>query len=195
MNFGVANSLLFFDGNADKKTIKWYQSAIACVMWPTVHTRPDIAYSVGVVSRYYSNPGPTNCNIVIQIFRYLSKTLDLGIAFTADLEDDLVVYTDSDYAELTDGRKSIGGYIFMLSGGPLSYQSKLQSTVALTSTEAEYMTIVEAGNEALWVARFLACLGFYLSSQPVKLCADNKRAIALTKNREFYRKLKHIKVR
>ena len=79
MNPGVANSLLPYDGNADKATIKWYQSAIGSLMWPAVHTRPDIAYSVGVLSRYCSNPGPTHCNLVVQVFRYLSSTLGLGI--------------------------------------------------------------------------------------------------------------------
>ena len=195
MDPGVANSLLPYDGNADKETIKWYQSAIGSLMWPAVHTRPDIAYSVGVLSRYCSNPGPTHCNLVIQIFRYLSGTLDLGITFTADSKDELVGYTDSDYAGLIDGRKSTGGYIFMLSGGPLSHQSKLQSTVALSSCEAEYMATTEAGKEALWVARFLACLGFRLPSQPVDLHADNKGAISLTENPEFHRKTKHIEVR
>ena len=99
------------------------------------------------------------------IFRYLSGTLELGITFTADSDDNLVGYTDSDEAGLIDGRKSTGGYVFMLSGGDLSDQSKLQSTVALSSTEAEYMAITEAGKEALWIARFLACLGFaYLAA-------------------------------
>ena len=79
-------------------------------MWPAVHTRPDIAYSVRVLSRDCSIPGPTHCNLFIQIFRYLSGTLDPGITFTADSEDDLVGYIDSDYAGLTDGRQSTGGY-------------------------------------------------------------------------------------
>ncbi len=79
MNPGVANSLLPYDGNADKATIKWYQSAIGFLIWPAVHTRPDIAYSVGVLSCYCSNPRPTNCNLVVQVFRYLSSTLGLGI--------------------------------------------------------------------------------------------------------------------
>ncbi len=133
--------------------------------------------------------------MVIQIFRYLSRTLNLRIAFTADSEDELVSYTDSDYAGLIDGQKSTGGYIFILFGGPLSHQSKLQSTVALSSTEAEYMATTEAGKEALRVARFLACLRFCLSSQPVDLRADNKGTISLTKNPEFHRKTKHIEVR
>ena len=195
MNPGVANSLLPYDGNADKATIKWYQSAIGSLMWPAVHTRPDIAYSVGVLSRYCSNPGPTHCNLVVQVFRYLSATLGLGITFNSNSENDLVGYTDSDYAGLVDGRKSTGGYIFMLSGGPLSHQSKLQSTVALSSTEAEYMATTEAGKEALWISRFLTSVGFRLPNQPVDLRADNKGAISLTENPEFHRKTKHIEVR
>ncbi len=83
----------------------------------------------------------------------------------------------------------------MLSGGLLSHQSKFQNTVALLSTEAEYMATTEAEKEALWVARFLACLGFRLPSQPVNLCADNKGAMSLTENPEFHRKTKHIEVR
>lgn len=182
MDPGVANSLLPNDGNADKETIKWKQSTIRFLMWLAVHvhTRPDIAYSVGVISRYCSNPGLACCNLVIQIFRYLSGTLDLGITFTADSGNDLVGYTDSDYAGLVDGRKSTGGYIFMLSGEPLLHQSKLQSIVALSSTEAEYRATAEAGKEALWVARFLASIGFGLPSYPVDLRAYNKRAISLT---------------
>ena len=139
-----------------------------------IHTRPDISYSVGVLSRYCTNPRPTHCNLVKQIFRYFSGTLDLGLTFTADSEDDLVGYTDYDYGGLIDGRKSIGGYILVLSGGPLSHQSKLQSTVALSSAKAEYMATTEAGKEALRIARFLACLVFRLPIQPVDLRADNK---------------------
>lgn len=164
-------------------------------MWPIVHTRPDIAYLVEVLSCYYSNPGPTYCNLVIQIFKYLFGTFELGITFTDDSEDDLVDYTDSDYIGLIDYQKSIDSYIFILSGGLLSHQSKLQSTVALSSTKAEYRAITEAGKEALWVARFLVYLRFCLSSQPVNLRANNKGAISLTKNPKFHWKTKHIKVR
>ncbi len=195
MNLGVANSLLSYDVNTDKATIKWYQSVIGSFMWPAVHICPDIAYSVGVLSCYCSNPGPTHCNLVVQVFWYLSSTSGLGITFNANSENDLVGYTDSDYEGLVDGRKSTGGYIFMLSGGLLSHQSKLQSTVALSSTEAEYMATTEAGKKALWISQFLTCLGFRLSNQSVDLRSDNKGAISLTENPEFHRKTKHIEVR
>ncbi len=146
-------------------------------------------------SCYCSNPGPTHYNLVVQVFRYLSATLGLGITFNANSENDVVSYTDSDYAGLVDSRKSTCGYIFMLSGGPLSHQSKLQSTVTLSSTEAEYMAITEAGKEALWISQFQTSLGFWLPNQPVDLRVDNKGTISLTENLEFHRKTKHIEVR
>ena len=116
-------------------------------MWPAVHTRPDISYSVGVLSRYCANPDPVHCNLVTQIFRYLARTL--GIKFRSDATDELMGYTDSDWAGLKDGRKSTGGYVFLFSGGLVSYQSKQQATVALCSTETEYMATTEARKEAL----------------------------------------------
>ena len=195
MNPGVANSLLPSEHQADRATIKWYQSAIGSLMWPAVHTRPDISYSVGVLSRYCANPGPIHCNLVIQIFRYLAGTLELGITFKSNVTDELVGYTDSDWAGLKDGRRSTGGYTFLLSGGPVSHQSKQQATVALSSTEAEYMATTEAGKEALWIGRFLAALGYRLPGQPVSLRADNRGAILLTANPEFHRRTKHIEVR
>ncbi len=124
MNPGVANSLLPSEHQADRTTIKWYQSAIGSLMWPAVHTRPDISYSVGVLSRYCANPGPIYCNLEMQIFRYLAGTLELGITFKSNITDELIGYTDSDWAGLKDGRRSTGGYAFLFSGGPVSYQSK-----------------------------------------------------------------------
>ena len=141
MNPGVANSLLPSNNQADRATMKWYQSAISSLMWPAVHTQPDISYSVEVLSRYCTNPSSIHCNLVIQIFRYLAGTLELGITFRCDSADELVGYSDSDWAGLKDRRRSTGGYTFLLSGGPVSHQSKQQATVALSSTEAEYMAI------------------------------------------------------
>ncbi len=121
MNQGVANSVLLSDQQADWATIKWYQSAIVSLMWPGVNTRPDISYSVWVLSLYCANPGPINCNLVTQIFRSLAGTLGLSITFRSDATDELVGYTDFDWAGLKDGRKSTGGYASLLSSGPVSH--------------------------------------------------------------------------
>ncbi len=195
MNPCVANSLLLSKHQADRATIKWYQSAIGSLMWPSVHTRPDISYLVGVLSRYCANLGFIHCNLVIQIFRYSAGTLELGITFKSNVTDELVGYTDSDRAGLKDRRRSTGGYAFLFSVGPVSHQSKQQATDALSSTEAEYMATTEAIKEALWIGQFLAALGYRLPGQPVSLKADNRGAILLTANPEFHRRTKHIEVR
>ena len=174
MDLGVSNFLLPYDRNTDKEIIKWYHSAIRPLIWMAVNTCPDIAFLVGLLSQYCSNRGYRDCNLVIQIFRYLSRTVDLGITFTADSEDELIGYSDSDDAGLIEGQKSTGGYIFILSGRPLSHQSELQSSVTLSSIEAKYMAATEAGKGTLWVAQFLTCLGFHFPSQFVDLRVDNK---------------------
>lgn len=100
-----------------------------------------------------------------------------------------------DWAGLKDGRKSTDGYTFLLSGGPVSHQSKQKATVTLCSTKAEYMATTKAEKEALWIAQFFAALGYRLPGQLVNLIADNRGAILLTTIIEFYHRIKHIKVR
>lgn len=80
------------------------------------------------------------------------RTLKLGINFIINSKNELVGYIDSDYTKLIDNQKSIAGYIFMISGRPLSYQSKLHNTITLLLYEAEYMAIIEVIKEVLWVA-------------------------------------------
>ena len=194
MDPGVPNSILPYDGKADYDTIVWYQSAVGSLMWPAVLTRPDISLAVGVISRYCGNPGPAHIKLVIQVFRYLAGSLDVGITYSADSPDHLIGYTDSDWAGAVDGRRSTGAYVFMLAGGPISHQSKQQPVVALSSCEAEYMAVTEAGKEAIWCTRFLKALG-HETEGPADLRADNKSAIALSENPEFHRRVKHIEIR
>ena len=135
-------------------------------MWPAMHICPDIAYAVGVLSRYCSNPDPLHCKYLQHIMRYISSTLNTGLVFRKDTEDDIVGYSDSDYAGTKDGRKSTGAYTFLLAGAPISHCSKLQPTVALSTCEAEYMALTEEAKEAIWCARFLAELGYSEEGHP-----------------------------
>lgn len=149
INSRAANFLLFYKENINKKIIKWYQLAIGSPIWPDVYTCPNIIYAMRVFGQYCKNPGLINCNLIIQIFKYLFKILDFRISFTANSKNKLVDYIDFDYTRLIDNQKFISNYIFMLSGKLLSYQSKLQSTVILLSCEAGYMAITEVKKEAL----------------------------------------------
>lgn len=100
MDKKMGNSLSQFEPKADCVTIKWYQSTISNFILPIVYTKQDIFHSLEVLSWYYANTGPIVCNLVFHIFQYSSVILELRITFQADKPDNLVGYTDNDWAEL-----------------------------------------------------------------------------------------------
>jgi hypothetical protein len=176
----------------DKMKAIPYSSAVGSLMYAMVCTRPDIAHAVGIVSRYLSNPGKEHWEAVKWILRYLKGTSKLCLCY-GEGNPILKGYTDSDMARDLDSRKSTSSYIFTLAGGAISWQSKLQKCVALSTTEAEYISAVEAGKELLWLKRFLQELGF--SQQEYIILCDSQSAIDLSKNSMYHSRTKHIDVR
>ena len=125
-----------------------------------VCTRPDLTHTVSTVSKYMANPGRVHSNAVKWIFRYLKGTAEYGILFSRQPGTNSVVrYVDADYASEVDDKRSITGYVFILSGGPICWKSTLQSIVAMSTTKAEYMAVVEAAKEALWLKGLVKELG------------------------------------
>ena len=169
-----------------------YASAVGSLMYAMVCTRPDIAHSVGVVSRFLSNPGKEHWEAVKWILRYLRGTSRVCLCFGSS-EPLLVGYTDSDMASDVDSRKSVSGFLMTFAGGAVSWQSKLQKCVALSTTEAEYIAITEGCKEALWMRRFLDELG--LRQDKYVVFSDSQSAIHLSKNSSFHSRSKHIDVR
>ncbi|GJV12066.1 putative RNA-directed DNA polymerase [Tanacetum coccineum] len=135
--------------NIEKMDRVPYASAVGSLMYAMVCTRPDLAHAVGVVSRFLSNPGKKHWEAVKWIFRYLRGTSKLGITF-GNGKPMLVGYTDSDLAGNKDNMKSTSGYLMTFAGGAVSWQSRLQKCVALSTTEAEYVAATEACKELLW---------------------------------------------
>jgi len=147
--------------DAEKKDMERvpYASAVGSLMYAMVCTRPDIAYAVGVVSRFLSNPGREHWNAVKWIMRYLRGTSSLRLCFGNE-KPLLVGYTDADMAGDVDTRKSTSGFLITFAGGAVAWQSRLQKCVALSTTEAEFIAATEACKELLWMKRFLHELGF-----------------------------------
>ncbi|KAG6616766.1 RxLR effector candidate protein [Phytophthora cinnamomi] len=108
---------------------------------------------------------------------------------------ELCGYSDADWAGDIESRRSTSGYAFMMNGGCISWRSKKQRTVALSSTEAEYMALSEATQEAVWLKVFLRELGEMASDEAIKIYEDNQGSIALAKNPEFHKRTKHIDIR
>src|ERR1700678_3294264 len=116
-----------------------YRSAIGSLMYVAIGTRPDISFAVQHLSQFMSNPGPAHWTAVKRVFRYLNGTRSLGITFHKGREIEPLTYSDADWGSDQNDRKSISGYVFIMSAGPISWQSKKQPTIALSSMEAEYM--------------------------------------------------------
>jgi hypothetical protein len=166
-------------------------------MYLAITTRPDISYAVGVLARFNSNPGPIHWKAVKHLLRYLKGTLDVKLVYgpTGDLSQELfLTYSDADHGGNTDNGRSTGGYLVKLGAGAVSWSSKLQTMVALSTTEAEYITAVEATKEILWMRQFMGELRYSPSSSST-LLMDNQSAISVSKNPEHHGRMKHLDLR
>jgi len=138
-------------------------SAVGSLMYAMVCTRPDIAHAVGVLSRFMSKPGKEHWTAVKQVFRYLRGTSDYGLCYQGrpglDTVLDIHGFVDADWAGDLDQRRFTSGYVFNLFGGVVSWMSKKQSIVALSTTEAEYMAATHASKEAVWLQRLCSSMG------------------------------------
>lgn len=171
-----------------------YQSLVGCLLFIAQGTRPDIAFAVNDVSRFNSNYGRPHWIAAKRILRYLKGTLNFRLHYSVSDQNFLAGYCDSDWASDVDKRRSCSGYVFGLSNGAVSWSSKRQDTVALSSTEAEYIAASWAVKEAIW----LQCFGRELDpdiEQPVVLWIDNQSAMNLASNDGYNQRTKHIDVR
>ena len=169
-----------------------YSQAVGSLMYLMLGTRPDIAHAVGVVSRYTKNPGPQHVLALKRIFRYLKGTLRFSIVFHSS-KVELHGYVDADYAGDRDERRSTTGFVFILCGGPVSWASRRQGCVALSTTEAEYVALGVATREAVWLRTLLSELG-HTQREAALIHEDNQGAIALAISDRCTRRTKHIDV-
>ena len=171
-----------------------YREAIGSLMYAAIGTRPDITYAVTALSQYLQNPGRAHWEQAKRVIRYLKGTRDHELKFGSS--GGVEGFSDANWGNDIDDRHSICGYAFTLNGGAISWSSKKQSVVALSSTEAEYIAITHAAKEATWVRHLLSELYSPLVlNYPIILYSDNKSAIELVKNATFHSRTKHIAIR
>ncbi|KAL5555280.1 hypothetical protein UlMin_037516 [Ulmus minor] len=169
-----------------------YASAVGSLMYAMLCTRPDICYSVGIVSRYQSNPGLKHWESVKHILKYLRRTRNYMLVYSgSDLMP--VGYTDSDFQSDPDSRKSTAGSVFTLNSGAIVWRSVKQSCVSDSTMEAEYVAASEAVKEAVWLRNFLRDLEIISNlEQPMVVYCDNSGAVANSKEPRSYQRGKHI---
>ena len=173
-----------------------YQSKVGSLNFAGNQTRPDIAFATGYVARYASNPNQAHMDAVDRIFAYLKSDPGKGIVYSGKHGLQLKGFVDSDFAGCEDSCKSTTGWVFTLTGGPVSWSSQRQKTVATSTMDAEYIAGAEAAKEAVWIRNFINDLripGIYIDTVPLYI--DNNSALKLTRNPEFHNRSKHINVK
>ena len=167
-----------------------YRRSIGCLRY-LLHTRPDLSFSVGVLSRYMQDPKMSHGAALKQVLRYLRGTCSLGLYFARGKGLKLEGYSDSSHNVDDDDVKSTTGHVFYLGESPITWCSTKQEIVALSSCEAEFMAATEAAKQAIWLQElFIEVVG--KACERVTIRVDNKSAIALTKNPVFHGRNKHI---
>lgn len=182
------------DGVSKEVNPTHYQSMVGSLLYASTATRPDIAYAVGLVSRFCSKPSEAHLTAIKRILRYLKGTANFALKFEKSVDGDLIGLSDADWAGDQDDHHSTTGNLFLMAGGPVSWLSKKQAIVALSTSEAEYVALSAATQEVVWLRRLLADLKAY-SAGPTMLMEDNQGTIAMAKNPVLHARTKHIDIR
>jgi hypothetical protein len=181
-----------------------YQKEIGSLLYTSLKTRLDIAYSVSYCARYMSNPAKEHIAELKKIWKYLLYTPNLGLIYDCSGKNLYIKgYSDADWGGDIDGRKSTTGYLFSLSNdmarnNPITWNSQLQKSVALSTCEAEYMALKEAVTEGIYLANIFnyinkkLILGYIYSI--LLILVDNQSTIDLSENPEYHKRTKHIDI-
>ncbi|XP_031334004.1 secreted RxLR effector protein 161-like [Photinus pyralis] len=174
-----------------------YEKIVGSLLYLATNTRPDIAFATSYMSQFTINPSQQHLQGIKRILRYLKGTLDVGIVYTKDeKETNVKIYTDSDWGSDLNDRKSYSGYVSIMSGGPVSWTSRKQRTVALSSAEAELLALCECVKETIWFRQLFEELQIiYDVSRPWKIYMDNMAAQKLAENETTSERSKHMDIK
>ena len=179
--------------NASATLRSKYQQVIGSLLYIMLGTRPDIAFAVTKLSQFASNPTEEHLGKALYICRYLLGTPDYALVYDGPGNGSLLAYADSDWASDPNTRKSTSGYVVKLAGAIFSWNMRAQKTVALSSTEAEYMSLSDTSHQLVWVRNLFSKLGINLA--PIPLFGDNQGSIFIASNPVQEKRSKHIDLR
>ena len=171
-----------------------YRSAVGALLYLATGTRPDIAHAVGLVSRNLEKPSHEDFIKVKRIFRYLQGTTDHGLVYRPGYKPGVIEnYSDADHGGDFQTGRSTTGVVCLHAGAAISWLSQRQSSVAISTTEAEIVAASEAAREVVWLRRLMETM-IPMNHVP-ELYVDNEAAVKLAHNPEFHRRTKHIRIR
>ena len=180
----------------DLTDVKEYQRTLGEMIYGAL-TRPDIAQAMRGLCQHMSKPAKHHATSLHTLLKYVRTTIDLGITFGATSDTTATMYSDADWASDKSDRKSISGNVCMLFGGPVSWSSKKQKSVAISSTESEYMSMAQAAKQAVWITQILKDMGYHEhigNNEVFHIKGDNQGALALVENPHLHERSKHIDI-
>lgn len=167
-----------------------YQSVVGCLQWLSNSTRPDISHAVSQLSRFNANWTNEHWQLAKHVLRYLKGTSTLGITFGGS-SSPLKVYSDADFSQCQETRRSVTGYVFCLNNGNISWSSQRQTVVALSTSEAEYMAASEAARHLSWIREFLFDI-FLQQNDPTPFFINSTSAVSVITESAIKKRSKHI---
>lgn len=179
----------------DPEFLQRYQERNGCLNFLMSQTRPDVAFASQLCSRYNSAPSRDHDETLDHVYGYLARCSDVAIKYRRGFTD-LVSFTDSDFAGCLDTRRSTTGWVIVFGGAPISWCSRRQKTVTLSTTHAEYVAAAELARETIWVKGFMDFLGLPIfSANSIPMYIDNDAATSLTQSPHTHNKTKYVDIR
>jgi hypothetical protein len=176
-----------------------YRSGTGMLLYCTKHSRPDISNAVRELTKLLDGATPVAFKEMLRVTKFVLDTSTLGLKIEPKCPDgeltwDLVVYSDSDWAGDKDNRRSVSGFVMFLCSVPIVWRSKQQKSVALSSSEAEFVAVSEAVKEVVFVLQVLESMGISVKT-PVTVRVDNMGAIFMTENSSSGTRTRHVDTR
>jgi len=181
------------EGERDLVNPTYYKSIVGCLRYLTC-TRPDILYGDGLINRYMEKPRSSYLKTTKWILRFVKGTASYGLFYSSLQNLEITGYSDSDWAGSLEDRKSTIGFVFFMGETALTWTSKKQSIVALSTCEAEYIAAASCVCHAIWLRKLMEDLQ-QKQSKATRIFVDNKSAIALAKNPVHHERSKYIDTR
>lgn len=175
---------------------KDYRGLVGSTLY-LLFTRPDMTYAVNQLTRHVNDPRRAHWLAAMRVLKYLRGTINLALHYQREEEPaaGIIGYSDADWGGDTETRRSTTGFVFLLCGGAVSWKTKLQTSVALSTCEAELMALSDAAREAIWLRQLAIELQLPSSSEPVLINEDNQAALQLVRDQRFSERTKHVALR
>ncbi|CCH47074.1 Gag-Pol polyprotein [Wickerhamomyces ciferrii] len=173
-----------------------YRSICGKILFASVTTRPDICFATSQLTKYMQSPTVKAFKAAIKVLRYLKGTINLGIHYGDNNQDKGLItgYCDASYGT-AENFKSVSGYMTKIAGAPVTWKSKTQNMTTLSSTESEYVSMVETSKEIVWLQQLLSIMNIPGANETINIYQDNESARLLSEHPNFHSRSKHISIR